>query len=200
MHAFNLTHTHISTHVYTHTLATGLRLWQPRWWRPAKMAFWWLFAATQRSSWCIRGRPVRASRGWARRGGGNGKEWGEGGGVSFVAIVSVNMGKGVAKLGSNPRKKIIISLIIWLRQNQEKFYFGEASLSSELWIFKLASHVCGSESAPLADWQWAWVNTFSLSEFPHAICRPNTQSMTPRYKRMKLNVWQGPGQKQHFTK
>lgn len=35
-----------------------------------------------------------------------------GGGVSFVAIVSVNMGKGVAKLGSNPRKKIIISLII----------------------------------------------------------------------------------------
>ena len=56
---------------------------------------------------------MRASRGWARRGGGNGKEWGEGGGgVSFVAIVSVNMGKGVAKLGSNPRKKIIISLII----------------------------------------------------------------------------------------
>lgn len=27
------------------------------------------------------------------------------GGVSFVAIVSVNMGKGVAKLGSNLRKK-----------------------------------------------------------------------------------------------
>lgn len=58
----------------------------------------------QRSSWCIRGRPVRASRGWARRGGGNGNEWGEvvvRGGISFVAIVSANTGKGVAKLGSN---------------------------------------------------------------------------------------------------
>lgn len=47
---------------------------------------------------------MRVSRGWARRGGdGNRKEWGEvggGGGWSFVAIVSVNMGKGVAKLGS----------------------------------------------------------------------------------------------------
>lgn len=54
------------------------------------------------------------NRGWARRGsGGNGKEWGEvvamvggvGGEISFVAIVSENMGKGDAKLGSNLRKQ-----------------------------------------------------------------------------------------------
>lgn len=52
---------------------------------------------------------MRASRGWARRGGsGNRKEWGEvWGWISFVAIVSVNMGKEVAKLSSNLRKKRI---------------------------------------------------------------------------------------------
>lgn len=54
---------------------------------------------------------------------------GLGRGVSFVAIVSVNMGMGVATLDSNLRKK---SLISWLRQNEEKFWFGYY-----LWIFKL---------------------------------------------------------------
>lgn len=66
--------------------------------------------------------------------------------------------------------------------------------------FKLESYVCRSDSVTVMERQWARVNTFSLSEVPRAVCRPNTQSMTPRYKRMKLNVWQGPRQKQHFTK
>lgn len=48
-------------------------------------------------------------QGVARRGGGNGKErcgsrrWG----VLFVAIASMKMGMGVAKLGRNHQKKII---------------------------------------------------------------------------------------------
>lgn len=107
---------------------------------------------------------MRVSRGWARRsGGGNRKEWG-GGGISFVAIVSVNMGKGVAKLGSNLRKKNNQPD----RQNQVKFYFGDALLS--WWIVKL--HMGAGQNQFCVPRMH-----FHSLEFLHAICRPENDSV-----------------------
>lgn len=104
-HAFNPTHTCIYPHTYIHIH-----------WHPG--CAYGSRGGDDLQRWhfddylLLRNAAAGASGAaqWERAGGGQeevvamGKS-GARGGVSFVAIVSVNMGKGVAKLGSNLRKK-----------------------------------------------------------------------------------------------
>lgn len=71
------------------------------------------------------------------------------GGVSFVAIVSVNMGEGVAKLGSYLSEKSLRG------RNRGSLFLAAVNL--------LDSHACRSEAVLLP------VNT-SSPQYPHAIC------------------------------